>query len=44
MCGHLQDWPLTAFVVMLVICMGAVLALSLVLASALLSKLPCHPL
>ena len=35
---------MTAFVVMLVMCMGAVLALSLVLVSALLSKLPRHPL
>jgi hypothetical protein len=35
---------LTAFVVMLVMCMGAVLALLLVLASVLLPKLPRHPL
>jgi hypothetical protein len=39
-----QDWRLTAFVVMLVMCMGAVLALSLVLAYVLLLKLPRHPL
>ena len=35
---------MTAFVVMLVMCMGAVLALSLVLASVWLPKLPRHPL
>ncbi len=35
---------MTAIVVMLVMCMGAVLALSLVLASVLLPKLPRHPL
>jgi hypothetical protein len=35
---------LKAFVVMLVMCMGAVLALSLVLASVWLPKLPRHPL
>jgi hypothetical protein len=44
LCGHVQDWSVEAPVVMLVMCMGAVLALSLVLASVLLSKLPRRPL